>query len=194
MGLRMAELYAQESTQSRFASADGQEWYGIQVIPRHERTVTAALDGKRLATFLPLVTELHNWSDRRQKVEMPLFAGYTFVRFTPSTHERVVVLGTRGVVRLVGKEYVGTPIPSKQIGDIWTLVYTRLNIEPHPFLNVGDRVRIRSGSLTGVEGILTDKNSDATLVVSVDILQRSVAVHIDGFHIERIGSGQVRAA
>jgi transcription termination/antitermination protein NusG len=193
MGLRMAEprsgLERADGQKTFFPSENdcGQAWYGIQVAPRHERQVAAALEEKRLTTFLPLVTELHCWSDRKRRVEVPLFAGYTFVRLSAATGERVAVLRTRGVVRLVGREYVGTPIPTKEVEDVWTLVNSRLMIDPYPFLAVNDRVRIRSGSLAGVEGTLVRKNDGTALVVSVNLLNRSLVVRIDGFDIERIG-------
>ncbi len=165
-----------------------EEWYAIQVTPRHEKKVASLLDQKRLTTFLPLVEEVHYWSDRNRRVQIPLFAGYTFVRFGRN-EQRIAILRTPGVSRLVGKDYVGSPIPDKQIEDVWTLVNSQLRLDPHPFVRVGDRVRILSGSLQGVEGILARKNADATLVVSIELLQRSVAVRIDGFSVERIVNG-----
>ncbi len=188
MGLRMAEPCV-AATPNIFDDAPvDQRWYAVQVTPRHEKKVAAMLYEKRLTNFLPLVTELHYWSDRKQRVEMPLFAGYTFVRFA-ANDERIGILRTPGVVRLVGKEHVGSPIPTKQVQDVWTLVNSELKVDPHPFLNIGDRVRIRTGSLRGVEGILTGKNGDATLVVSIELLQRSLAVRIDGFSVERLAAG-----
>ncbi len=188
MGLRMAEpCDTAAETADLFEQDSSGEWYAVQVAPRHEKKVTAALKEKQLSSFLPLVTEVHYWSDRKQKVEMPLFAGYTFVRLSRMTDERVKVLRSHGVMRLVGKEYVGTPISSKEIRDIWTLVKSPHKIEPYPFLSIGDRVRISNGSLAGVEGILIGKASDTRLVVSVNLLQRSLVASIQGFDVERIG-------
>jgi transcription antitermination factor NusG len=195
MGLGMAEPRPVPEKLNLPQNGNNQHWYAVQAAPRHEKKVTAALDEKRFTTFLPVVTETHYWSDRKQKVEVPLFAGYTFVRLTPSSDERIAVLRSKGVVRLVGKEHVGTPIPEKEIHDIWTLVNSRLKIEPYPFLDIGDRVRISSGSLAGVEGILTGKASDETLVVSVNLLHRSLAVRLQGFDVLRIrGASPVRSS
>ena len=190
MGLRMAEP-CPAPPRDVFADDSGtdRQWYAVQVIPRHEKSVAACLVDKRLPGFLPLVMEVHHWSDRKQRVEIPLFRGYTFVRLSPVGQERIAVLRIPGVVRLVGKEHVGSPIPEKQVRDVWLLINSRLNLDPHPFLNLGDRVRIRSGCLAGVEGVLLGKNADATLVVAVDLLQRSVAVRIHGFDVERLGAG-----
>lgn len=189
MGLRMAEpcAAAAQSTMLPLATSAWQ-WYAVQVTPRHEKKVAFALKEKRLPGFLPLVSEVHYWSDRKKTVETPLFAGYTFVVLS-ANEDRIATLRTPGVVRLAGKEHIGTPIPAKQIEDITILINSRLKLDPHPFLNVGDRVRIRTGSLTGVEGVLVGKNADATLVVSIDLLQRSLAVHIHGFDVERLGPG-----
>ncbi len=185
----MAEPCIAAAQDAAVAKATGnRQWYAVQVTPRHEKKVALALQEKHLPGFLPLVSEVHYWSDRKKTVEMPLFAGYTFVVLS-ANEDRITTLRTPGVVRLAGREHLGTPIPAKQIEDIWMLVNSRLRVDPHPFLNVGDRVRIRSGSLRGVEGILIGKNSDATLIVSVDLLQRSVAVRIRGFDVERLCAG-----
>ncbi len=168
---------------------DHRQWYAVYVTPRHEKRVTTRLEEKCLPVFLPLFRAVHRWSDRRKCVELPLFPGYTFVRLSVRQEDRVAVLRTSGVLRFVGAApSLGTPIPAKQIEDIWVLVNSRLPLEPHPFLKVGDRVRIRSGSLAGVEGILSGKNSDATLVITIDLLQRSVAVRIHGFDVESLGT------
>lgn len=183
MGLRMAE----PCLGMAISAAPERHWYAVQVTPRHEKKVTTGLGEKQLPTFLPVVPELHHWSDRQQRVEIPLFAGYTFVRLSAEVEERVAVLRTPGVVRLVGHGFTGTPIPDKQIEDISLLVNSRLRLEPYPFLNVGDRVRVRNGALVGVEGILIGKSADATLIVSIDLLQRSLAARIHGFDVERVG-------
>lgn len=162
------------------------DWYAVQVQPRHEKSATTALKEKQIPTFLPLVNEFHNWSDRKQKVEMPLFPGYTFVALSGSIEERIAVLRSLGVVRLLGESHTGTPVSAQEMQNVWTLVNSRLTIERYPFVQVGDRVRIRSGSLKDVEGIIVGRDSDATLVISVTLLNRSLAVSIKGFEIERL--------
>ena len=105
-------------------------------------------------TFLPLTEQLRQWSDRRKLVELPLFPGYTFVRLAYGPEERLRVLRTEGVVSFVGANGQGVSIPEKQIEGIQAVLAGGVSFQSHPFLKVGQRVRIRGGSLDGTEGIL----------------------------------------
>jgi transcription antitermination factor NusG len=131
-----------------------------------------------------MITEVHKWSDRKKKVELPLFSCYVFARFTPNRAERLRVLRVDGVFGLVGSRGEGTPIPDAQIDAVRSLVETELPWSAHPFLKIGQRVRIRSGALDGMEGILLSRNGDQTLVISVEAIQRSLAVRVEGYQIE----------
>jgi transcription antitermination factor NusG len=159
-------------------------WFAIQTWPRHEKKVAAELREKGISVFLPLFSEKRQWSDRRRLVELPLFPQYAFVRIAPKTHARIPVLRTAGVRGFVGKRGVGIPIPDSEIDGIRTVLAQGISFNHHSFLNVGKRIRIRGGSLDGVVGILTAINSDATLVVSVELIQRSLAIRITGFAVE----------
>jgi transcription antitermination factor NusG len=159
-------------------------WFAIQTWPRHEKKVAAELREKGISVFLPLFSEKRQWSDRRRLVELPLFPQYAFVRIAPKTHARIPVLRTAGVTGFVGKRGVGIPIPDSEIDGIRTVLAQGIPFNHHSFLNVGKRIRIRGGSLDGVVGILTAINSDATLVVSVELIQRSLAIRITGFAVE----------
>jgi len=160
------------------------QWYAIQTRPRHEKTVAAELEQKGIVTFLPLVTQIHRWSDRRKKVDLPLFSCYTFVNIVPSPETRISVLRTHGVLSFVGSHSQGDPIPETQIQDVRSLLASKIPIASYPFLKVGQRVRIRGGCLDGVEGILVRQNGDQRLVVSVDMIQRSLAISIEGYDVE----------
>lgn len=162
----------------------GESWYAVQTRARHERVVVQRFRDKGLTTFLPVVTEIRRWSDRRKLVELPLFSCYVFVKIMGTNDDRLRVLRTDSVFDFVGVPRQGTPIPDDQIGAVRTLVKERLHLQSHPFLKIGQRVRIRSGALDGVEGILVDRNGRDTLVVSVDLIQRSLAVRIDGYSVE----------
>jgi transcription antitermination factor NusG len=159
-------------------------WYAIHTRAQHERKVTLQLEEKGVTTFLPLVTEIHRWSDRRKAVEVPLFSCYAFVHMAHSVEARLNVLQTPGVLAFVGIHGVGIPIPDKEIEDIKTLLVRDAACTPYPFLKLGRRVRIRGGCFDGVEGILVGKNRDRSLVVSIELIQRSVAVQIDGYDVE----------
>jgi transcription antitermination factor NusG len=158
-------------------------WYALQTQARHERVVEYRLREQGVPTFLPLVTELHRWSDRKKRVQLPLFSCYVFAKLLPTNEDRLRALRVNGVFNLVGTRAEGTPIPDEQIEAVRVLVEEELPCCSHPFLKVGQRVRIRGGALDGVEGILTE-NGDRTLVVSIDAIQRSLAVRVEGYDIE----------
>ena len=163
---------------------DGAHWYAIHTRARHEKSVAHRLADAGITTFLPLVTETHRWSDRKKTVELPLFSCYVFARFTSSSPDRLRVCMTDGVLQVLGTRSEGSAIPEEQIDAIRTLVSEGLPWSEYPFLKIGQRVRIRSGALNGVEGILVGRNGDRSLVVSVDVIQRSLSVRIEGYDVE----------
>ena len=161
-----------------------QPWYAVQTRSRCEHQVANHLRTRGINQYLPTITETHVWSDRRKKVELPLFSGYVFVRIDSCNERRVDVLRVPGVVRLVGSSPVGTPIPSEQIEAIRSLVQRNLPLGPYPFLTAGQRVRVRGGALDGLEGIFVKHNGLDTLVISVAAIQRSLSVSIQGYGLE----------
>jgi transcription antitermination factor NusG len=166
--------------------ADEGSWYALQTRARHERVIADRLQEQGLTTFLPLVTEIHRWSDRRKKVELPLFSCYLFVKMVPTGEQRLQVYRVNGVFRIVGVHGEGIPIPEEQIDAMRTLVEQQIPYLSHPFLKVGQRVRIRGGALDGVEGVLSARAGERSLVVSVDAIQRSLAVRIEGYDVEPV--------
>ena len=166
-------------------SLQGAQWYSIQTRYRFERKVTAQLQRKGLQTFLPLLEEFHRWSDRRQPVYVPLFSGYTFAHFDLSTGVRIELLHTAGVIGLISFGGEATPIPAKQINDLKKLLSQKAPCSLHAFLKIGQRVRIRGGCLDGLEGILGQRG-DQSLVISIESIQRSVAITIEGYDLEMI--------
>jgi transcription antitermination factor NusG len=165
-----------------------ESWYALQTRPRHEKRAAIQLQTKGITTFLPLVSQVHRWSDRSKVVEVPLFPGYAFVRMIATADNYLRTLRTVGVVSFVGVRGEGLPIPDKQIQDIQTLLAQQSPGKPHPFLRVGQRVRIRGGCLDGIEGILVTLDSSRSLVVSIDVLRRSLAVRIEGYDLEILSS------
>jgi transcription antitermination factor NusG len=163
-----------------------ENWYAVHTRARHERVVAKRLIEQGVTTFLPLVTEVHRWSDRRKSVELPLFGCYVFVRLAATGEERLRVLRIDGVFRFVGARGLGTPIADAQIDAVRKLIGQQIPWSAHPFLQIGQRVRVRGGALDGVEGILLSRNEDNTLVVSVDAIQRSLAVRIQGYDLEAV--------
>jgi transcription antitermination factor NusG len=161
-------------------------WFAIRTRSRHEKVVQRQLSGQGIDVFYPVVKQVHQWSDRRKLVECPLFAGYAFVRIESSPEERVRVLRTQGVVELVGAQGQGIAIPEEQIDAVRAVVAGNLPFTQHVFLKVGQRVRVRGGSLDGVEGVLVANNGSRHLVISVDPIQRSLSVSIDGYQVEPV--------
>lgn len=174
----------QSSTPHLIPQVESDKWYALHTRPRHEKAVAHRLGDCGVETFLPIVTELHRWSDRKKKVEMPLFSCYVFAKFISNREDRLRVLRVDGVLGLVGSHSEGTPIPEEQIDAIRTLVDGTLPWTAYPFLKIGQRVRVRSGALDGMEGILVSRNGTSTLVISVDAIQRSLAVRVEGYQVE----------
>jgi transcription termination/antitermination protein NusG len=162
------------------------QWYAIRTRSRHEKMVADQLDKQGIENFLPLIKRARQWSDRVKEVELPLFAGYTFVHVVLSSRDRLRVLQTHGVAGFVGINCCGTPIPDSQIRDIQTLLASKEPFEEQPFLRVGQRVRVRGGALDGVEGILSARNDDRSLVISLEPIQRSLSVRIQGYTVEPV--------
>jgi transcription antitermination factor NusG len=158
-------------------SPDGLPWFAIRVKSTHEKRVTSLLQYQTYECFLPLYTSRRRWSDRIKRVELPLFPGYLFTRFTPA--DRIPVLKTPSVISIVGIGATPTPIEECEIAAIQRAVASGFGLSPHPFLRVGQWVRINGGSLCGLEGLIEDTRKRDHLILSVTLLQRSVAVEID---------------
>lgn len=178
------------ATQTAFDQAapiqDQPQWYAIRTRSRHEKMVADQLEKMGVENFLPLAKKTRQWSDRVKEVELPLFSGYAFVRVVLSSPDRLRVLQTHGVAGFVGISCIGTAIPESQINDIRTLLASKVPFEEQPYLRVGQRVRVKGGALDGVEGILAAQNGDRSLVISLEPIQRSLSVRVQGYTVEPI--------
>lgn len=152
------------------------EWFAVRVKPRAERVVADALRGKGYEEFLPLHRERRRWSDRVATVEAPLFPGYVFCRF--DVQRRLAIVTTPAVLQIVSIGKTPHPIADDEIASVRVLVESGLVIEPWPYQFIGQRVDIISGPLAGASGILQHVKNHQRLIVSVSLLQRSVAVEI----------------
>jgi transcription antitermination factor NusG len=159
-------------------------WYALTVKPQHERAASRHLRDKGLEEFSPLYRARRRWSDRWKEIELCLFPGYIFCRF--SYKERLLVLGTAAVNSIVGFAKTPTPVPDAEIAAIRKLVDSGRRIEPWPHLRVGERVRIEEGCLQGLCGVLSRDSDTWRVVVSVEILERSVAVEVDRESLTRV--------
>lgn len=159
-------------------------WYAIQTVARQEKYVARQLQAKQVRMFLPLIEQLHQWSDRKAWVKLPLFSGYLFVRIASSPEEHLQVVRIPGVLRVVGSNGHASPIPDEQIEGLQATVQKRIPLCEHPFISAGKHVRIRGGALDGVEGILVGHGSHQSLILSINLLCRSVVVRVEGYDVE----------
>lgn len=164
-------------------------WYALYTRYQHEKVVADLLARKGFETFLPLYTAVHRWKDRVKTLTLPLYPSYVFLR--GGLEPRLAILTTPGVIGIVG--FAGRPgvIPQTEIEAVRRVIDSSLKAEPHPFLKCGERVRVVGGPLGGIEGILVRKKSFYRLVLSVELLQKSIAVEIDAWMIEPVGQPQL---
>lgn len=161
-----------------------QLWYAAHTRSNFEKRVAAELEAKGVESYLPAYQEIHQWKDRRKRVDLPLFPGYVFVRFGDRPGRRLAVLQTAGVLRLLGHAGELEPVDSAELEAIRLLLRSNSRCVAHPFLREGARVRVKRGALAGVEGILTRLKNQNRLVISVTLLAQSVAVEVDTANVE----------
>jgi transcription antitermination factor NusG len=152
-------------------------WYAAYTCANHEKHVAAELGARDVEHFVPLYSSVRRWKDRRVNLDLPLFPGYVFVRLALSDRLRVVQIPS--IVRLVGFGGLPTALPDREMEIMRSGLSERLCAEPHPFLIVGRRVRITGGPFAGLEGVLKKKRNSLRVVVSLSLIQRSVAVDVD---------------
>lgn len=162
-------------------------WYVIHVRSRHEFKVLERLAENGIDVFLPVVEKLSRWKDRRKLVKFPLFSGYLFVNIVKNPKNVLDILKTSGVVNFLGiKPGDPDPVPEEQILFLKKLVENKQSIDPYPYLKEGQKVKIKKGPLTGVEGMLFKRAGQHILILSVDILQQGVSLKIDASDVEGI--------
>jgi transcription antitermination factor NusG len=157
-------------------------WFAVHTRSRHEKSASEQLRCREVETFLPLYQSTRRWRNGDHDVQLPLFPGYTFVRIP--LKDRLHVLKVPGVVRLVG--FNGTPVPleDREIEGLRCALGSGVKATPHPYLTIGRRVRITAGPLAGRQGILERMKNSAEVVLSIDLIQRSILVHVDALCIE----------
>jgi transcription antitermination factor NusG len=159
-------------------------WYAAYTRSRHEKVVAETLNKRTVEHFLPLYETVRKWKNGRFKVQLPLFPGYLFVHI--ALRDRLNVLQVPGVVRLVGFNGVPAALPTAEVEIIRSALRRGIDAEPHPYLKVGQRVRITSGPMEGLQGILLRRRGRPRVVVSVDLIMRSVALDIDAAQVEPV--------
>ena len=159
-------------------------WYALKIRPRLEWVVAANLTAKGYDLLLPTYKSKRRWSDRIKTLELPLFPGYLFCQFDVAT--RLPILQTPGVCSIVGIGKCPEPINEAEIEAIRTVVDSGVTYQPHPYLSVGQLVQVEHGALTGLVGIVTQVKNDFRLIISVNLLMRSVSVEIDRAWVDPI--------
>ncbi len=152
-------------------------WYALQLRTRWESSTAALLSSKGYETFLPTYKTVKRGRGRSKEVQAPLFPGYLFCRF--NVFDRLPVLITPGVITVVGSGRIPIPIENSELEAVQKMVFTGLRVEPWPYLELGQLVRIEDGALSGIEGVLTSFKGTRRIVVSISLLRRSVALEID---------------
>jgi transcription antitermination factor NusG len=167
------------------SAASGRNWYALFTRHQHEKSVAFALSNKSHEVYLPLYRSMRRWQDRAKQIWLPLFPCYVFIR--DGMDRQLQIVTTPGIIHIVG--WGGRPaiVPRTQLDFARRIIESRFHVETHPYLQCGDRVRVKTGPLIGLEGILTRKKEIARLVVTMEMLGQSAAVEIDELNVERIG-------
>jgi len=159
-------------------------WLAAYTRSRHEQLVARQLDQKSLEYLLPTFERVARWSDRLKKSRAPLFPGYVFVHVSDAG--RLQVLQTAGVVNLVSSAGRAVPLQDREIEQLRTCCLQARNVEPHPYLKLGRRVRVTHGPFAGWEGTLAEKQNSRRLVINIEQIMKAVAINIDGADVEAI--------
>jgi len=152
-------------------------WFALWVRPRHEKSVSDALDGKGFETLLPLCRSRRRWSDRIKESDVPLIPGYVFCRFDVSN--RLPILTTPGLIQIVGFGKTPQPVDEVEMQSLITVVRVGVHVQLWPFLKVGQQVSIEEGPLRSLQGVLVTIKGKDQLILSISLLQRSLAVTVD---------------
>ncbi|MGC1414326.1 MAG: UpxY family transcription antiterminator [Candidatus Acidiferrum sp.] len=179
-----------ESMAATENSVSDSSWYALYTRHQHEKMVDQVLTNKGFSTFLPLYATTHNWKDRTKSLTLPLFPCYVFLK--GGIERRLQILTTPGIYGLVSSAGQPAAIPEIEIEGIRRVVESGTRVEAHPYLKCGNWVRVKSGPLTGIEGILVRKKNIFRLVLSVEILGTAAAIEVAASQIEEVNGPRLR--
>jgi transcription antitermination factor NusG len=189
----MGEAYDRRDTMQSSITTQPQ-WFAIQTRYRHEQRVASDLAAKGLENYLPLLSEVHDWKDRKKVVEVPAFGGYLFARFEPTQRNRVRVLDTTGVVRVLGHQGELEAVPDSEIESLRRSLKSGAPCARHPYLANGTLLRIEHGPLSGLEGRLVRTANALRLVVCVASVGQAIAVEVAREDVAPIDAQEAAAA
>ena len=155
---------------------DEPRWYAVYTCANREKRVAEQFAQRSIEHFLPLYETVRQWKDRRMRAQLPLFPGYIFVNHV--LRKRLQLLSISGVVRLVGFNGIAAALPPREIETLRDGLRRPFRAEPHPYLTVGERVRILRGPFEGFSGILRRRRGQLRVVLSIELIKRSMAVEV----------------
>src|SRR5215469_12437658 len=173
---------ATEATVQGAQTSAAGNWYALYTCPRHEKMVAEQIKRCSFTCFLPVYSSVRRWKDRRKELQLALFPGYVFVHM--ALEKKLKVLEIPGAVRLVSFNGQPAALPAGEIEMLKDRLSGARGVEPHPYLRAGHRVRVRSGAMEGLEGIVVRRKDCCRVVFSIDLLNRSVAVEVDEADLE----------
>jgi len=177
IGTAITEFGENTLRASALPAGDGSRWYVAYTCTHHEKQVAQQLSERHVENFLPVYQSVRRWKDRRKELQLALFPSYVFVRM--NLKDRLQVLQLPGVVSFVNFRGAPAPLSDSEIETLRRGSSNPAHIAPHPYLKVGRRVRVKTGPFAGTEGILVRRREGCRVVVSIDLLQRSVALEVD---------------
>ncbi len=185
IGDMTTHAYRLPSAITVFGNEEDKQWYAIYTRSRHEKIVYELLNDKGIETFLPLRVFLSQWKDRKKKIESPLFPGYLFTRIN-ILDDFTKVITSKGVVKILGTNGTPIPIPINEIDSVKTLLKSGLKYDPYPYLKSGMKVQVIRGPLQGIIGKINERLGKYKLLISIELIKRSISVEIDVKDIEPI--------
>lgn len=174
------------SQTQRILSEEQEPWYAIRTKSRHEKIVCSQIAADGFDAYLPTIQQSRQWSDRKKLIDFPLFPGYVFLRIPEFASQKTRILRKVGVIGFVGNGRGTALIPDSELNGVRQLLRNRIPHASHPYLEVGQRIRVTDGVLRGVEGILVGLGNKKGLVVSIDAIQKSLIIQLQGYGVQVI--------
>ena len=188
----MGEAYPNfDSTENSgsFSGVSKPAWYAVQTAYRSEQRVALGLTNKGLEIYLPLIREVHQWKDRKKVVDVPAFSGYLFVHYEPTLGNRVRVLETSGVVRLLGGNHLPNEVSEEEIEAVRRTVNSGVDCDRCDALIPGTLVRVMRGPLAGVQGRLVRMKNRVRLVIAISVFAQAISAEVDQNDVQAIAEG-----
>jgi transcription antitermination factor NusG len=189
----VGEVFAIEDGNTEFSVENSSlraEWYAVQTLYRYEQRIARDLTVKGFETYLPLLRETRQWTDRKKVIQVPAFGGYVFVRQEASLRNRVRVLETSGVVRILGDNHAPVAIPEIEVQSLRRMLESDTSCRRCEYLTLGTMVEVKRGALTGIRGRLVRIHNRLRLVLSVATVSQAISVEVDFEDVEAVAGSE----